>query len=53
MHPRIGRPVKMVISLNVMEIEPKGTMKELILLDQNFSATLIKSTSSEVFIVVR
>ena len=41
----------MVISLNVMEIRPKGSRKELILLDHNFSATLINSTSSEVFTV--
>ena len=42
----------MVISLNVMEIGPKGSRKELILLDENFSAILINSTSSEVFIKV-
>ena len=43
----------MVISLNVMEMGPKGTRKELILLDQNFNATLIKSMSSVVFTAVR
>ena len=43
----------MVISLNVMEMGPKGSRKELIFLDHNFSTTLINSASSEVFIVVR
>ena len=51
--PHIGRPVRMVIFLNGMEMGLKGSKKELILLDKNFSATLINSMSSKVFIVVR
>ena len=43
----------MVISLNVMEMRLKRSKNELILLDQNFSATLINSASSEVFRMVR
>ena len=43
----------MMISLDVMEIGPKESKKELILLDQNFSETLINSMSSEVFTMVR
>ena len=45
--PWIGKPVR-VTSLKVMEIGPKGSRNELILLDQNFNITLINSTSREV-----
>ena len=45
--------MRMATSLKVMEIRPKGSRKELILLDQNLNTTLINSTSREVFIMVR
>ena len=43
--PSIGNPVKMEMSLKVMNAKPKGKTNELKSLDQNLKVILIKSKS--------
>ena len=43
--PSIGNPVKMEMSLKVMNAKPKGKTNEFKSLDQNLKVILIKSKS--------